>query len=127
MAQSQNTTVELAIPATFFVGLGTYGKMLLGDNALEFYNDRNPEDYIQIPWKEFDYVAASVVVGRHIPRWVVFTKENGHFAFSTRDNKAALRIVRDHIGNEKVVRSASFLGVVRAGLAGLWARITRRR
>lgn len=126
MAQSLNTKVELAIPATFFVGLSTYGKMMLGDRALEFYNDRNPEDYIQIPWDEVDHVAASVLFGRAIPRFAVFTKENGHFSFSTRDNKATLRVVRDHIGNEKVVRSADFLGVVRAGLVGLWHRITGR-
>lgn len=127
MAQSQNTTVELAIPATFFIGLSTYGKMMLGDKALEFYNDRNPEDYIQIPWDQIDYVSASVLFGKLIPRFAVFTKENGHFAFSTRDNKATLRVVRDHIGNEKVVRSADFLGVVRAGIVGIWHRITRRQ
>ena len=126
MAQSRNTTVELTVPATFFVGLSTYGTMMLGDKALEFYNDRNPEDYIQIPWDQIDYVSASVVLGRIIPRFAVFTKENGHFSFSTRDNKATLRVVRNHIGNEKVVRSADFLGVVRAGIVGIWHRITRR-
>ncbi len=126
MAQSRNTTVELTVPATFFVGLSTYGTMMLGDKALEFYNDRNPEDYIQIPWDQIDYVSASVVLGRIIPRFAVFTKENGHFSFSTRDNKATLRVVRDHIGNEKVVRSVDFLGVVKAGLVGIWHRITRR-
>lgn len=126
MAQSRNTTVELTVPATFFVGLSTYGTMMLGDKALEFYNDRNPEDYIQIPWDQIDYVSASVVFGRIIPRFAVFTKENGHFSFSTRDNKATLRVVRNHIGNEKVVRSVDFLGVVKAGLVGIWHRITRR-
>lgn len=126
MAQSRNTTVELTVPATFFVGLSTYGTMMLGDKALEFYNDRNPEDYIQIPWDQIDYVSASVVFGRIIPRFAVFTKENGHFSFSTRDNKATLRVVRNHIGNEKVVRSVDFLGVVKAGLVGFWHRITRR-
>lgn len=126
MAQSRNTTVELTVPATFFVGLSTYGTMMLGDKALEFYNDRNPEDYIQIPWDQIDYVSASVVLGRIIPRFAVFTKENGHFSFSTRDNKATLRVVRNHIGNEKVVRSVDFLGVVKAGLVGIWHRITRR-
>lgn len=126
MAQSQNKEVELTIPATFFVGLGTYGKMMLGDKALEFYNDRNVEDYIQIPWDEVDYVSASVIFGRHISRWAVLTKQNGHFAFSTRDNKAALRVVRNHIGNEKVLRSMDFLDVLRAGVAGLWHKVTRR-
>ena len=126
MAQSQNTKVDLTIPASSFSGLSSTGKIMIGDRAFEYYNDRNVEDYIQIPWDEVDHVAASVLFGRAIPRFAVFTKENGHFSFSTRDNKATLRVVRDHIGNEKVVRSADFLGVVRAGLVGLWHRLTHR-
>lgn len=127
MAQSLNTKVDLTIPATSFMTLASYGNMMLGDRALEFYNERNVEDYIQIPWDEIDHVAASVMLGgRTIPRFAVFTKSNGTYSFSTRDNKATLRLVRDHIGNENVVRSATFLGVVRAGLSGVWRRITRR-
>lgn len=127
MAQSLNTKVDLTIPATSFMTLASYGSMMLGDRALEFYNERNVEDYIQIPWDEIDHVAASVMFGgRSIPRFAVFTKSNGTYSFSTRDNKATLRLVRDHIGNENVVRSATFLGVVRAGLSGVWRRLTHR-
>ena len=127
MAQSLNTKVDLTIPATMFVGLTTTGNMMVGDKALEYYNERNVEDYIQIPWDQIDHIAASVLFGgRIIPRFAVFTTENGHFAFSTRDNKAALRVVRNHIGNEKVLRSMDFLDVLRAGVAGLWHKVTRR-
>ena len=55
-----------------------------------------------------------------------FTKENGVFAFSARNNHQLLRAVRDHIGGERIVRSASFFGVIRAGLMGIWRRVTRR-
>lgn len=127
MAQSLNTKVDLTVPATSFMSLASYGSMMLGDRALEFYNERNVEDYIQIPWNEIDHVAASVMFGgRAIPRFAVFTKSNGTYSFSTRDNKATLRLVRDHIGNENVVRSATFLGVVRAGLSGIWRRLSHR-
>ena len=127
MAQSQNTKVDLTIPATMFVGLTTTGNMMVGDRALEYYNERNVEDYIQIPWDQIDHIAASVLFGgRIIPRFAVFTTENGHFAFSTRNNHAALRAIRAYIGGEKIVRSETFFGVLRAGVAGLWHRITRR-
>ena len=127
MAQSQNTTVDLTIPATMFKGLSTTGSMMVGDKALEFYNERNVEDYIQIPWDQFDHVEASVLFGgRVISRFAVFTKENGVFAFSARNNHKLLRAVRDHIGGEKIVRSATFFGVMRAGFTGLFRRLFRR-
>ena len=34
--------------------------------------------------------------------------------------------MRDHIGGEKIVRSATFLGVMRTGFSGLWHRLTHR-
>lgn len=123
MAQSQNSSVELTIKATYFNGLATYGNMMLGNKALEFYNERNPEDYVQLPWDEIDHVAASVIFGRTIPRFVVFTKTEDMFSFSTRDNKETLRHVREHIGNENVVRSPSFLDVVKAGVKSIFRRV----
>ena len=39
---------------------------------------------------------------------------------------AIIGAIRDHIGNEKVVRSLNFLDVVSAGLRGIWRRIARR-
>lgn len=123
MAQSQNTTVEFTSRGTSFAGLSTYGYILIGDKAFEFYNERNPEDYIQIPWDEVDYVAASVMFGgRWIPRFALFTKQNGHFAFSSKDNKATLRAVREHVPADRIVRSLSFLDVVKAGILGLFHR-----
>lgn len=127
MAQSQNTKVDLTLRATSFMGLAEYGNMMIGDRALEFYNERNVEDYIQIPWDQIDHIAASVMLGgRVIARWAVFVKGGSSYSFSTRDNRAALRAIRDHIGAEKLVRSATFLGVIRAGLAGIGRRLFRR-
>ncbi|MDO4807443.1 MAG: DUF956 family protein [Coriobacteriales bacterium] len=118
MAQSQNTKVELTIKATSFAGLGTYGNVMVGDVAFEFYNERNPEDYIQIPWDEVDYVAAEVV-GTRIVRFAIFIKQGGHFSFSTRDNKKTLRAVQVHVGEEKLQRSPSFFDVIKAGVRGI--------
>lgn len=127
MAQSQNTKVDLTLRATSFMGLAEYGNMMIGDRALEFYNERNVEDYIQIPWDQIDHIAASVMFGgRVIARWAVFVTGGASYSFSTRDNRAALRAVRDHIGGEKIVRSATFFGVMRAGFAGLFRRLFRR-
>ena len=119
MAQSQNSSVELTIRATNLMALTSEGNVMIGNRAFEYYNERNPEDYVQIPWDQIDHVSAEVVLGRHIPRFQIYTKSNGHFTFSTRDNKATLRAVREHVGEERMLRSRSFLDVVKAGVASI--------
>ncbi len=90
---------------TSFHGIPAYGELVVGERGIEFYNDKNERDFIQIPWEEVDTVSASVMMGgKMISRFFVNTKRNGTFAFSAKDNKAALRAVRDVIGNERVVR-----------------------
>ena len=119
MAQSQNSSVDLALKATSFQGLTTYGDVMVGNAAFEFYNEKNPEDYIQIPWDQVDYVAAEVLPGKKIARFAIFTKENGHFSFSTRDNKATLRAMRAYIPENRLQRSPSFADVMKAGAKSL--------
>ena len=118
-----NTKVDMTIKATSYHGLAVYGDMMIGDKAVEFYNERNVEDYIQIPWEEIDHVAASVMAGgKWIPRFAVFTKKNGHFSFSTRDNKKTLRAMRPYVGEENLVRSPNILDVLKAGIRRLFNR-----
>ena len=116
MAQSQNSTVDFTAKATSFQGLGTYGDVMVGNAAFEFYNEKNPEDYIQIPWGEVDY---EVLPGKKISRFAIFTKESGHFTFSTRDNKACLRAMGAYVPADRLQRSPSFLDVVKAGAKSL--------
>ena len=87
---------------------------MVGNKAFEYYNERNVEDYIQIPWEEIDYISAEVV-GKKITRFAIFIKQGGHFAFSTRDNKKTLRAVREYVPEDRLLRSKSFLDVVKAG------------
>lgn len=119
MVQSQNTKVDYTERASSLSGLTTYGDVMVGDCAFEFYNERNKEDFIQIPWDEVDYVAAEVLPGKKIARFAIFTKENGHFDFSTRDNKATLRAMREHLPEDLLQRSPSLLDVLKAGVRSL--------
>lgn len=119
MVQSQNTKVDYTVRASSLSGLATYGDVMVGDRAFEFYNERNKEDFIQIPWDEVDYVAAEVLPGKKIARFAIFTKENGHFDFSTRDNKATLRAMREHLPEDLLQRSPSLLDVLKAGVRSL--------
>lgn len=117
MAQSLNTKVDLTIKATSYFGMTSYGKVMVGDKAFEFYNDRNVNDYIQIPWDEVDKIAASVLFkGKWISRFVIMTKSSGNFSFSSRDNKLLLRTVNKYIASEKLVHSLSFFDVIKRGI-----------
>lgn len=124
MAQSQNSSVYYTEKATSFHGMGIYGSVMLGNKAFEFYNEKNPEDYIQIPWDEIDYVAASVLFGgKKIARFAIFIKgsESG-FSFSTRDNKATLRAMREHVPEDRLLRSLNFFEVIKQGVLSLFRK-----
>ena len=118
-----NSSVDFTVKASSFLGFTSYGNVMVGNRAFEFYNERNPEDNIQIPWDQIDHVAASVMFGgRLIPRFAIMTKENGNFTFSTRDNKATLRAINKYIPGDRLLRSPSFFGVIKAGILGLFHR-----
>jgi hypothetical protein len=123
--KSLNTQVDFTAKATAFHGINTYGVVMVGDRGIEYYNERTLQDFIQIPWGEIDHIAAEVI-GNKITRFAVLLKQGGHFAFSTRDNKATLRAVREYVGEDNLVRSASFADVIKAGVRGLGRRLTGR-
>ena len=116
MVQSLNKKVDLTINATSYLGMANYGKVLVGDEAFEYYNDKNVNDYIQIPWEEIDYISASVYFSKKIARFALFTKNNGHFTFSTRDNVKTLQVVGNHFPKEKMYRSPTFFTIIKQGL-----------
>ncbi|MBU5595259.1 DUF956 family protein [Amphibacillus sp. MSJ-3] len=123
MIQSMNTKVELVIDATSHLGLPEYGKIITGDKGFEFYNDRNIQKYIQIPWEEVDYVVASILFkGKWIPRYAIQTKKNGKFIFSSKDPKRVLRAVRGYIDSDRIVQSLSFFDVIKGGLKNIVKR-----
>ncbi|MCT3034886.1 DUF956 family protein [Pediococcus ethanolidurans] len=116
MVESINTKVDLVIKGTSYIGLGRYGQIVIGDKGFEFYSDHNVKDYVQIPWSEVSYVAASVMFkGKWIPRFAIFTKSNGHYTFAARDAKKTLRAIRVYVDPKNMVRSLTFFQVLRRG------------
>ena len=115
MAQSINTRVDVVVEATSYQGLTNYGKIMVGDKGFEFFNTRNVNDYIQIPWEEVDYVIASVMFkGKKIPRYAIQTKEKmEHFHFHQKNLRNVLRAINQYIPSERLVRSLSFFDVLK--------------
>ncbi len=114
MVESINTKVDLVIDATAFTGLTDYGKIMIGDKGIEFFNARDARKYIQIPWEEVEKVIASVMFkGKWIPRYAIETKKSGTFTFSSKDPKKVLRAIREYVDPSHMVQSLSFMDVMK--------------
>ena len=122
MAQSQNKIVEFNTTGISYLGLGgKVGKFLIGETALEFYADANVEDYIQLPWNTITVIGANVSgtkIGRHFE---VFT-DQGKFLFASKDTGKILKIAREHLGNEKVVKLPTLLQTISKFFQNLFAK-----
>ncbi|MCH1627508.1 DUF956 family protein [Ferdinandcohnia quinoae] len=117
MVQSINTKVDLVIDATSHMGISDYGKIMIGDQGFEFYNNRDARKFIQIPWIEVEYVIASVMLkGKWIPRYAIQTKRNGKFIFSSKEQKKVLRTIREYVDPNQMVQSLSFFDVIKRSL-----------
>ena len=122
MAQSLNQVIDLQTTGTSYLSIsGKVGKFLVGDQALEFYPDVNVEQYIQIPWSSIQQIGANVS-GRKISRpFEVFT-DQGKFLFASKDSGAILKIAREKLGNEKVVKLPTLLQTIGQKFKNLFAK-----
>ena len=122
MAQSQNTKIDFQTTGTSYLGIGgKVGKFLVGDKALEFYADANVEDYIQIPWDTIHQIGANVSGKRISRHFEVFT-DKGKFLFASKDTGKILKIARQHIGNEKVVKLPTLIQTIGQFFKNLFAK-----
>jgi hypothetical protein len=123
MVESLNTKVDLAIDATAFTGIADYGKIMIGNKGFEFYNSRDFQKFIQIPWEEVDYVIASVLFkGKWIPRYAIQTKKNGTYTFSSKEPKKVLRAVRNYVDPNRMVYSLSFFDVLKRAMKSIFKK-----
>lgn len=110
MAQSLNTSVIFQTTGVSYMTIagGKVGKFLIGDRAIEFYPDSNVERYIQIPWDSIKEIGANVSNKKVSRHFEIFT-DHGKFLFASKDSGKILKIARDYIGNDKVVRLPTLL------------------
>lgn len=112
MAKSINSTVELTTTGVSYLSMGgKVGKFLLGNKGLEFYSDANVEDYIQIPWENIEKIGANVSRNKVSRHFEVFT-DKGKFLFASKNSGKILKVARQHIGNDKVVRMLTLVQII---------------
>lgn len=105
MVESQNTKIDFKTKTNFLGGLTSRGDLLVGNKALEYYNERNVRDYIQIPYTEIKMVTAAVIFNKKITRFAIHTKSNGDFVFNSPENKAILRALSKYLPDNKLRKS----------------------
>ncbi|MFM1538478.1 DUF956 family protein [Helcococcus bovis] len=120
MFNSQNKEVTFSIKASHLTGIPSYGNVYLGDKAFEYYNEKNVNDFVQIPWDQISHISASVILGKKINRFAIFTKSNGHFTFSTRNNKKTLKSMGNYFPVEKMYRSQSLVSFFKKKIKNLF-------
>ena len=122
MAQSLNKVIDLQTTGTSYLSIsGKVGKFLVGDQALEFYPDVNVEQYIQIPWSSIQQTGANVS-GRKISRHFEVFTDQGKFLFASKDSGAILKIAREKIGNDKVIKLPTLIQTIGQKLKNLFAK-----
>ena len=122
MAQSLNKVIDLQTTGTSYLSIsGKVGKFLVGDQALEFYPDVNVEQYIQIPWSNIQQIGANVT-GRKISRHFEVFTDQGKFLFASKDSGAILKIAREKLGNDKVVKLPTLLQTIGQKFKNLFAK-----
>ncbi|KXT80758.1 DUF956 family protein [Streptococcus oralis] len=122
MAQSLNKQVDFQTTGVSYLGMGgKVGKFLVGDQALEFYPDVNVEQFIQIPWTHIQQIGANVT-GRKISRHFEVFTDQGKFLFASKDSGAILKIAREKLGNDKVVKLPTLIQTIGQKFKNLFAK-----
>ncbi|WP_105201717.1 DUF956 family protein, partial [Streptococcus suis] len=83
--------------------------------------DSNVERFIQIPWSEMTSIGANVS-GKVISRHFEIYTEKSRFLFASKDSGKILKIAREHIGNEKVVKLPTLLQTIGRKISNLFAK-----
>lgn len=116
MVESLNSKADIVEKAVYHHGTGTYGQIMVGNKAFEFYGD-NVNHYLQIPWDEVNKIIASLYFkGKYIPRFAIQTKEGKMYIFSSKEPKKVLRACRNYIDSNNIVRSLTFFQVLKRNI-----------
>ena len=83
--------------------------------------DVNVEQYIQIPWTSITQIGANVS-GKRVSRHFEILTDKSKFLFASKDSGKILKIAREHLGNEKVVKLPTLIQTIGARIKGLFAK-----
>ncbi len=116
MVQSLNTKVDYTGKAIFYLGFAQYGDIMIGDKAFEFFDERSAERNSQFPWPSILRVEGTVSRGKnpHVGKDFAIVLRNGKkVRFSSHETGKVLKLMREYLGNEKVVKAPNFFTAIK--------------
>ncbi|KRO16279.1 DUF956 family protein [Lacticaseibacillus saniviri] len=113
MVESLNREVEYAIKVNSMLNPNDPkpGVMALGDAGIE-YRANNGVGFIQIPWENIKLVRAQVMWKNHIRGFYIDLDDSRTINFVASDAIPALKVMREHLGSAKLVRTKTIVGSV---------------
>lgn len=87
-----NTKIDLEIDAVSYLRLSSYGKMIIGNNGIEYYNKKIINDFILIPYNEIKYISAQVWFNRYITRFVIVCNNDMKLSFQQEKTRKHYRL-----------------------------------
>ncbi|HEY0221992.1 DUF956 family protein [Lactovum miscens] len=113
MAHSLNTKVDFTTEAIAYLGFPKYGKVMLGDQAIEFYNEKNVEDNMNFPWNSLKAIQGDVSSKGQIGRnFYIILQNNKKIRFSSQETGKILKVSREYLGDKKVIRSRTMSSAI---------------
>ncbi|CAM3139312.1 DUF956 family protein [Lactococcus hircilactis] len=108
MVESLNTVHDHVVDAVFISGFAKYGQIMVGDRAFEFFKNGNPNDHFAFRWSEIEKIEVEVH-GEKVGRFFALILENHQkLRFSSNQTGPLMRVIRDRIGNEKIIKAPTF-------------------
>ena len=112
MVQSLNAKPDFMTKGNSFTGglSPSFGMMMVGEKAFEFYSERNQMDYIQIPYDQIDFVMIQVLrKGKLIRTFIIHTKGQGNYKFNSSEEGKLLKAMSKYLAPEQLQKPRSFV------------------
>ena len=102
-----NDKVEIYSKASFAMKNGV---MYVGNKGIEFYDNVNKKNYVQVPYEEIKAIRVQVLMfGKYIRGFYVDTKNTGSLNFLVTDSKEVLKVIRNYIDEKKLLRAKTLV------------------
>lgn len=108
MALNQTVYLQVAANAVMSPINIKQGQIQLGNGGIAFHVNLG-DGFIDIPWREIDYVSVEIVFGFFYRGIIVKTKNGQNFEFVTSKTKKILAVAQEQLAPEQIRQRTSVM------------------